>query len=75
MIGQSVKRRAGDRADFAALDEIDFVEAPEIRGEVNAGAADQSSVNDGTLRLGFFFGSLAKCIGLELRMIRQEVLR
>ncbi len=55
---------AGDRADFAALDEIDFMEAPEIRREMHAGAADEASVDEGALGLGFFVGRFAERGGL-----------
>src|ERR1700676_2213537 len=64
---------AGDSTDFAALDEIDFVEAPEICGEVHAGAADAPSVNNGALRLSLFAGRFAERSGLQLRLIGQQI--
>ena len=60
-------------ADFAALLEIDFVEAPEICGEVIAGAADGAAVNQSALRLGFVLGRLAESIGLQLGMIGEQI--
>src|SRR5256885_14676611 len=71
--GPIAEVRSGDRAYFAALDEIDFVKAPEIRGEMDAGAADATSVNQSALRLGFFLGGLAEGTGLQLGMIGQKV--
>src|SRR6266436_1344869 len=65
---------AGNRADFAALDEIDFVEAPEICGEVHAGAADATTVKDGALGLGFFGGRLAERGGLKFGLVGQQIL-
>jgi hypothetical protein len=65
--------RSGDWADFAALDEVDFVEAPKICGEMDAGATDQAAVDDRALGLGFFVGRLAKRVGLQLGMIRKQV--
>src|ERR1700732_4247893 len=44
---------AGNGANLAALDEIDFVEAPEICGEMHAGAADAGAINNRPLRFGF----------------------
>src|SRR5712672_31192 len=64
---------AGDGTDFAALDEIDFVEAPEICSEVHAGAADEASIDEGTLGLGFFVGRFAERSGLELGLVGQEI--
>ena len=61
-MGQSAKSAPGIGADFAALDEIDFVEAPEIRGEVHARAANEAAVHERALRLGFFIAaSCEKC--------------
>src|ERR1700730_6350440 len=62
-----------DGADFAALDEIDFVEAPEIGGEVHAGAAYAASVNEGALRLGFFVGRFAEGSGLKLGLVGEQI--
>ncbi len=64
---------AGNGADFAALDEIDFMEAPEIRGEVHAGAAHQASINEGPLRLGFFVGRFAERSRLELGLVGEQI--
>src|SRR6266852_2404711 len=64
---------AGNGADFAALDEIDFVEAPEIRGEVYAGAADATAVEDGALGLGFFGGRLAEKRRLKFGLVSQQI--
>src|SRR5216683_2316119 len=64
---------AGNGADFAALDEIDFVEAPEIRGEVHAGAADAATVKDGALGRGFFVGRLAERSGLKFGLVGEEI--
>jgi hypothetical protein len=65
-IGQ---RGTGDGTYLAALDEIDFVEAPEIRGEMYTRAADEAAVDKRALWLGFVFGSFAKRSRLELGMI------
>src|SRR3981081_1125360 len=51
---------AGNGTDFAALDEINFVEAPEIGGEVHAGAAYEASINQSALGLGLFVGRFAE---------------
>jgi hypothetical protein len=64
---------AGDRAELGALDEIDFVEPPEIRGEMDAGATDQATVNQRALRLGFFIGSFAEGVGLQLGVIGKQI--
>ena len=42
---------AGDRAEHAALDEVDLVKAPEVRRVVQARAADAASVPEGRLEL------------------------
>src|SRR5580704_12320021 len=70
-IGESGAR---DRTHFAALDEIDFVEAPEIRREMRARAADQAAVDQSALRFGFVLGRFSKSCWLKLRMIRQKIL-
>ena len=64
---------AGNRADLAALDKIDFVKSPEIRREVHAGPADASPVNQRALRLCFFVRRLAEGVRLKLRMIGELV--
>ncbi len=64
---------AGDGADLAALDEIDFVKAPEIRGEVHAGAADAAAVDEGALGLGLFVGRFAEGSGLKLGLVGEQV--
>src|SRR6267154_6255248 len=64
---------AGNGTDFAALDEIDFVEAPEICSEVHAGAADEASIDEGALGLGFFVGRFAERGGLELGLVGEEI--
>src|SRR4029077_5704163 len=46
----------GDGTNFTALDEVDFMEAPEIGGEMYTGAADATAVDEGALGLGFFVG-------------------
>src|SRR5437899_3767389 len=51
---------AGNRANLASLNEIDFVEAPEIRGEVHAGSANTPPVNKRALGLAFSSGVLRK---------------
>ena len=65
---------AYNRTDLAALDEIDFMEAPEIRGEVDAGATDASAVYQRALRLGFVIRRLAECGWLKLWMVGELVL-
>ena len=65
--------RAGNRAHFAALYEINFVEAPEIRGEMHAGAAHAASIDQRALLLGFILRRFAKRGGLQLGMIGQQV--
>src|SRR2546428_13355244 len=60
--------RAGDGANLAALDEIDLVESPEIRGKMYAGAADTPAINQCALRLGFFVRRLAKRVRPKVRM-------
>src|SRR6267154_4998380 len=64
---------AGNGTDFAALDEINFVETPEIGSEVHAGAADEASIDEGALRLGFFVGRFAERSGLELGLVGEEI--
>src|SRR3984893_4559202 len=65
---------ARDGADFAALDEIDFVEAPKIGGEVHAGATDTTAINEGALRLGFFVWRFAEGSGLQLWLVGEQIL-
>src|SRR5579859_905022 len=60
---------AGNRADFAALDEVNFVKAPVIRGEMDARAADHPAINKGMMVLGLFLWSLAEGRGLQLWVI------
>src|SRR5262249_28086873 len=67
------ERRAGGWADFATFYKIDFMEAPEIRGEVIARAADGTPVNESALRLGFLVRRLAEGVWLQLRMIGQKI--
>ena len=69
-IGQS---SAGNRPDFAALDEVNFVEAPVIGGEMDAGPADHPAVDEPALPLRLFLGGFAKGRGLKVRMIRELV--
>ncbi len=40
---------------------------------MDAGAADQASVDEGALRLGFFVRGLAESVGLKLGMIGEEI--
>src|SRR6202022_432066 len=58
----------------AALDEIDFVEAPKIAGEVHAGATDTTAINEGALRLGFFVWRFAEGSGLQLWLVGEQIL-
>src|SRR5712672_1825077 len=64
---------AGNGTDFAALDEIDFVKAPEICSEVHAGAADEASVHERALGLGFFVGRFAERGGLKRGLVGEEI--
>ena len=65
--------RTRDWPNFAALDEINFVEAPEVCGEMYAGAADTAAVDKRALRLGSFIGRFANGGRLQLGMIRKLV--
>src|SRR5437899_12413297 len=49
------------------------MEAPAIRGEMVAGAADGAAVNESTLRLGSVLGRFAKSVGLQFGMIGEQV--
>ncbi len=64
---------AGDRADFAALLEIDFVEAPEIGGEMVAGAADGAAIDQSALRPGFVLGRFAESGGLQFWFVGEQI--
>src|SRR6267143_3064546 len=59
----------GNGADLAALDKIDFVEAPVIGGEVYAGAAHAAAVSDHPLLSRFLIGVFSESIGLEFAVI------
>src|SRR5262249_692092 len=58
----------------AALDEIYFVKAPVVRGEVHVAAAYHSPVNDRRLNPRFRVWCLAKCGGLFTPIVDQSVL-
>jgi len=72
-MGQSVRVEHSHCADFAALLEIDFVEAPEIRGEVIAGATNRAAITSARWRLGFILRRFAKSVGLQLGMIGELI--
>src|SRR6267378_2685367 len=67
--GQVGKAGSRNRADFSALQEINFMEAPIVGGKVHAGATDTAAVSNCALRFGFFRGSLAKGVWLKLGMV------
>src|SRR5262249_27202773 len=61
--------RARRWADFAALNEIDFMEAPEVCSEVITCTSDGTAVDKGALLFGLFVGRFAERVWLQLRMI------
>jgi len=65
---------AGDGADLAALNKIDFVEAPEVRGEMHTGAADEAAVHESALLFGCIARSFTESIGLQLGVIGEQIL-
>ncbi len=65
------KAGAGDGAFLAGLDEVDFVKAPVVRGEVNRAAADQLAVHDAGLLLGFVLRRAAKGLRLLAPIVGQ----
>ncbi len=67
------ERGARNRSNFAALDKINFMEAPVVRGEMDAGPADHPAVDVRAMSLGFVLRRLAESSGLKLRMIGELV--
>src|SRR5260370_42459049 len=49
------------------------MEAPEIRRQMHAGAADEASIDEGALGLGLFVGRFAERSGLELGLVGEEI--
>ncbi len=68
------ERRAGNRPDFAALDEINFVEAPIVRREVHASPADTAAIDQRALRFGLLVRRLANRSRLKLWVVGELVL-
>src|SRR6185436_11582429 len=65
---------AGDRADRAALDEVDGAEAPEVGGEVNGAAAHALAEHHVIARLRFVLWGLAEALRLSLGIVGERVL-
>ena len=76
-VGDGPIGKAGARngAFLAGLDEVDFVEAPVVRGEVHGAAANHASVEDCRLLDGLVRRSLAEGHRLLLRVVGQQRLR
>ncbi len=65
--------RSRNRANLTALDEIDFMKAPVVCGEVHGGATDAPAIGDRALLLRFVIRSFTEGIRLQFGMIREQV--
>src|SRR6266481_8393135 len=68
------KGGAGNIADLAVFLEIDFVETPEVGGEVDAAAADATAIENGLLFPGGFLGRLAESDGMDVDLVGEQAL-
>jgi hypothetical protein len=64
--------RAGDRALLTALDEIDLVKAPVVRGEVHRAATNQTSILQDALFRRDIVGRCAVGVGLRVPVVRER---